>query len=139
MITFYKNTLRLTLNLLLFVFIFCSPIFSQQKSNSKVIDVEGGAQTTEFDIYADQYETNKHFFLSHYFKSRYNEAMSQLPFINSPVNITKIEVWVTNKTGTVEDTRNILAFMDLGESQADMYNTILFSDNAETAAVIRFI
>ena len=106
-------------------------IFSQQKSNSKVIDVEGGAQTSEFDIYADQYETNKHFFLSHYFKSRYNEAMSQLPFINSPVNITKIEVWVTNKTGTVEDTRNILAFLDLGESQADMYNTVLFSDNAD--------
>ena len=106
-------------------------IFSQQKSNSKVIDVQGGAQTTEFDIYADQYETNKHFFLSHYFKSRYNEAMSQLPFINSPVNITKIEVWVTNKTGTIEDTRNILAFLDLGESQSDMYNTVLFSDNAD--------
>jgi cell surface protein SprA len=106
-------------------------IFSQQKSNSKVIDVSGGAQTTDFDIYADQYETNKHFFLSHYFKSRYNEAMSQLPFINSPVNITKIEVWVTNKTGTIEDTRNILAFLDLGESQADMYNTNLFSDNAD--------
>jgi len=106
-------------------------IFSQQKSNSKVIDVSGGAQTTDFDIYADQYETNKHFFLSHYFKSRYNEAMSQLPFINSPLNITKIEVWVTNKTGTIEDTRNILAFLDLGESQADMYNTNLFSDNAD--------
>ena len=106
-------------------------IFSQQKSNSKVIDVSGGAQTTDFDIYADQYETNKHFFLSHYFKSRYNEAMSQLPFINSPVNITKIEVWVTNKTGTIEDTRNILAFLDLGESQSDMYNTNLFSDNAD--------
>ena len=106
-------------------------VFSQQKSNSKVIDVEGGAQTTEFDIYADQYETNKHFFLSHYFKSRYNEAMSQLPFINSPVNITKIEVWVTNKTGTVENTRNILAFLDLGESQANIYNTTLFVDNAD--------
>ncbi len=106
-------------------------VFSQQKSNSKVIDVEGGAQTTDFDIYADQYETNKHFFLSHYFKSRYNDAMSQLPFINSPVNITKIEVWVTNKTGTVDDTRNILAFLDLGESQNDMFNTLLFSDNAD--------
>ena len=106
-------------------------IFSQQKSNSKVIDVEGGAQTTEFDIYADQYETNKHFFLSHFFKSRYNEAMSQLPFINSPVNITKIEVWVTNKTGTIEDTRNILAFLDLGEAQADMLNTLIFNDNAD--------
>ena len=49
--------------------------------------------------------------------------MSQLPFINSPVNITKIEVWVTNKTGTVDDTRNILAFLDLGESQNNMFNS----------------
>ena len=54
--------------------------------------------------------------------------MSQLPYINSPENITKIEVWVTNKTGTVDDTRNILAFLDLGESQNNMFNTFLFSD-----------
>ena len=32
MISFYKNILRLTLNLLLLVFIFCSPIFSQEKN-----------------------------------------------------------------------------------------------------------
>ena len=106
-------------------------IISQQKSNSKVIDVEGGAQTTEFDIYADQYEANKHFFLSHYFREQYNEAMSNLPFISSPINITKIEVWVTNKTGTVENNRNLLAFLDLGESALGMYNATLFSDNAD--------
>ena len=106
-------------------------IISQQKSNSKVIEVEGGAQTTEFDIYADQYEANKHFFLSHYFKKNYDEAMRNLPFISSSVNITKIEVWVTNKTGTVENNRNILAFLDLGESLDDMYNTTLFVDNAD--------
>ena len=56
--------------------------------------------------------------------------MANLPFISSSVNITKIEVWVTNKTGTVENNRNILAFLDLGESFDDMYNTTLFSDNA---------
>ena len=32
MIFFFKNILRVTLNLLLLVFIFCSPIFSQQKN-----------------------------------------------------------------------------------------------------------
>lgn len=103
-------------------------IFSQQKSKAKVIEVAGGAQTTDFDLYADQYEGNKHFFLSHYFKDRYDEALEQLPFINSPVNITKVEVWVTNKTGTTDNTRNILAFLDLGESEWDMYNTTLFDD-----------
>ena len=104
-------------------------IFSQQKSKAKVIDVAGGAQTTEFDVYADQYESNKHYFLSHYFKDRYDEAMAELPFINSPVNITKVEVWVTNKTGTTDNTRNIVAFLDLGESEWNMNNTTLFSDN----------
>jgi cell surface protein SprA len=59
------------------------------------------------------------------------KAMSNLPFISSPINITKIEVWVTNKTGTVENNRNLLAFLDLGESASDMYNTTLFSDNAD--------
>ena len=104
-------------------------IFSQQKSKAKVIDVAGGAQTTEFDLYADQYESNKHYFLSHYFKEIYNDAMAELPYINSPINITKVEVWVTNKTGTTDNTRNIVAFLDLGESEWDMNNTILFSDN----------
>ena len=104
-------------------------IFSQQKSKAKVIDVAGGAQTTDFDVYVDQYESNKHYFLSHYFKDRYDEAMAELPFINSPVNITKVEVWVTNKTGTTDNTRNIVAFLDLGESEWDMHNTTLFSDN----------
>ena len=103
-------------------------IVSQQKSNSKVIDVEGGAQTTEFDIYADQYEANRHFFLGHYFKENYDQALAQLPYVNSPVNITKIEVWVTNKTGTVENTRNILAFLDLAESQQNIYSPIFNAD-----------
>ena len=111
-------------------------VFSQQKSKAKVINVAGGAQTTEFDIYADEYESDKHFFLSHYFKEKYDEFMSQIPFINSPINITKIEVWVTNKTGTVENTRNVLAFLDLGESsqinfqnQGWISNNLIIPDN----------
>ena len=102
-------------------------IFSQQKSTSKVIEVEGGAQTTQFDMYADQYEANKHFFLSHYFKDRYDIALEELPFINSPVNITKVEVWITNKTGETEGTRNIISFMDLGEPMQYVFNAAVAS------------
>ena len=90
-------------------------ILSQQKSSMSEIEVSGGAQTSEFDIYADQYESNKHFFLAHYFKENYDQALSQLPFVNSPINITKVEVWITNKTGTTNDTRNIVSFLDLGK------------------------
>ena len=98
-------------------------ILSQQKSSTSEIEVSGGAQTSEFDIYADQYEANKHFFLAQYFKDNYDNALSDLPFVNSPINITRVEVWITNKTGTTNDTRNIVSFLDLGETTGNIYNT----------------
>ena len=104
-------------------------ILSQQKSTTSEIEVSGGAQTSEFDIYADQYEANKHYFLSHYFKDNYDDALAKLPFINSAINITKIEVWVTNKTGTTVDTRNIVSFLDLGETTANIHNTAFTNSN----------
>ncbi|MFH2140844.1 MAG: cell surface protein SprA, partial [Bacteroidota bacterium] len=92
-----------------------SNIFSQQKGKSSVIEVQGGAQTSKYEIYADQYEGNKHFFLSQYFYNNYDASLKSLPVINSGINITRIEVWVTNKTNTVDNVRNIVAFMDLAE------------------------
>ncbi len=90
-------------------------VFSKQESESKSITVEGGAQTNTFNIRADQYEENRHFFLAQYYREHYNEGLSRLPIINSNVSITKIEVWVTNIGPAVTDNRNIVAFQDLGE------------------------
>ncbi|NJO91280.1 MAG: hypothetical protein HC831_21680 [Chloroflexia bacterium] len=73
--------------------------FSQQKSESSTITVEGGAQTKDYEINVAEYEANKHFFLAHYFKDNYDRALQNLPVIASGINITRIEVWVTNKTG----------------------------------------
>ena len=42
--------------------------------------------------------------------------MSALPNLTTGVKINRIEVWVTNKTGTTSNTRNIVAFTDLGEN-----------------------
>ena len=99
-------------------------ILSQQRSTTSEVEVTGGAQTSEFDIYADQYEANKHFFLSHYFKDNYNTALENLPYINSPINITKVEVWITNKTGQTDNSRNIISFLDLGETNGNIQNPI---------------
>jgi cell surface protein SprA len=90
-------------------------VFSQQKGKTSSIQVTGGAQTNTFDIPADQYEANRHYFIAEYFKNNYDNALSNLPIINSPVNITRIEVWITNKTGVTENTRNIIGLMDLAE------------------------
>jgi len=91
-------------------------IFTQQKGQKKEVESKGGAQTIPFEIAGDNYEANKHFFLSQYFRDKYDNALSTLPLINSEINITQIEVWVTNTTGNFDQARDIVAFADLGES-----------------------
>lgn len=90
-------------------------IFTQQKGKITETEVSGGAQTTKFDIQGDNYEANKHFFLSQYFRSNYDFWMKDLPVISSPVIITRVEVWVTNKNGAYEGVRDVLGLQDLGE------------------------
>ena len=92
-------------------------VFSQQKGESSQITVEGGAQVQDFEVWGDEYEANKHFFLSQYFKDRYDESLQTMPIVSSGVTINKIEVWVTNKSGNYTDARNFVAFLDLGEGR----------------------
>jgi cell surface protein SprA len=91
-------------------------VFSQQKSQSSTIEVSGGAQTSTYAIKADQYEENKHFFIAQYFRNKYDGALTKLPIVNSNINITKMEVWITNIGAATTENRNIVAFMDLGEN-----------------------
>lgn len=104
--------------------LYISTVISQQKGESKTITTKGGAQTSTFDVSAVDYDKNRHFFLSHYFRSQYDKALKQLPLVVSSVQITKVEVWVTNTKKTTENAHNIVAFVDLGEERAEykMYN-----------------
>ena len=88
---------------------------SQKKSNTQSVSSKGGVQLTPFEIDAANYEENRHFFLSHYFRERYDRAMTTLPNLTTGIKINRVEVWVTNKTGTTNNTRNIIALTDLGE------------------------
>ena len=91
-------------------------VISQKKSNSKSVSSKGGVQLTPFEIDVTKYEENRHFFLSHYFRKTYDNAISTLPNITTGVKIGRVEVWVTNKSGATTDTRNIIALTDLGET-----------------------
>ena len=91
-------------------------VLSQKNSTSKSVSSKGGTQLTPFELDVANYEENRHFFLAKYFRERYDAAMQQLPVLTSGVNITRIEVWVTNKSGTTTNSRNIVAFADLAES-----------------------
>lgn len=92
-------------------------VYSQQKSKMETLTIDKGAQTSTFEVYADQYDENRHFFLSQYFRDTYEQALSTYPVISSLANITRIEVWITNKTAATENARDIVGFMDLGENQ----------------------
>ncbi|GHC42188.1 T9SS outer membrane translocon Sov/SprA [Ulvibacter litoralis] len=91
-------------------------VFSEQKSESRTVVAEGGSTVTDFEVFALDYDENRHFFLAHYFRDNYDRVLKQYPFINSNVQITRAEVWVTNRSNRTENVRNIVAIQDIGES-----------------------
>lgn len=99
-------------------------LFSQHKGESKTVETEGGAQITPFEFSAANYEANRHFFLAQYFRDHYDEWLQNTAIPRSPININKIEIWVTNKSNNFKEARNILAFMDLSEHDKNIYNPI---------------
>ena len=96
-------------------------VLSQKNSTTKSVSSKGGTQLTPFELNVANYEENRHFFLSKYFRERYDAAMQQLPTLTTGINITRVEVWVTNKSGTTSNSRNIVAFADLAESTSPQW------------------
>jgi cell surface protein SprA len=92
-----------------------STVLSHQRSESSSINVQGGAQLSEFEVDVDQYDVNRHFFLSQFFRDNYDRWLKNAPYIQSQMRIEEIEVWVTNKQNNQTDARDIVAVMDLGE------------------------
>ncbi|WP_284653802.1 T9SS outer membrane translocon Sov/SprA [Flavobacterium terrisoli] len=101
-------------------------VFSEQKSQTKSVTAQGGGTIQDFEIFGLDYDSDRHFFLSQYFRNKYDKALEGYPFINSRVQITRMEVWVTNRQNRVNSTnnnlRNIIALQDLGESQYNGYD-----------------
>ncbi len=110
-------------------------IASQERGKKSEINVTGGAQVSTFEVTADNYEANKHFFLSQYFYNNYDQSLANFPVINSGVSIVRMEVWVTNRTGAVDNVRNIVAFSDLGEDSLEEVGTGFINVNASEPKV----
>ncbi|MBQ5721115.1 MAG: cell surface protein SprA, partial [Bacteroidaceae bacterium] len=91
-------------------------VVSQKKSASKSVSSKGGSQTNTFEFSATNYEENRHFFLNHFFRQQYDRNMQSLPTIASGISIKRVEIWVTNKTASTTNNRNIIALADLGEN-----------------------
>ena len=94
-------------------------IAASSKGKRQEINITGQAQIQQFEMNADNYEANRHYFLNLYHHQHYDQAMSTLPVVSSTAYITRIEVWLTNRTNNTENTRNIVAFSDIGESKKE--------------------
>ncbi len=109
-----------------------SSIFSQQKGETTVIDIKGGGEEQQFELEISDYDKNRHFFLSNFFRDLYDEAQGTYPMY-SKIAIQKVEVWVTNRTGSYDDSRDVVAFADIGESgTANMINSGLWDGAAKS-------
>lgn len=92
-------------------------IFSEQQSQTRTVVAQGGGTLEEYEFFGLDYDENRHFFLAQFFRDSYDEALKTYPYINNQgLQITRIEVWVTNRSNQTDDVRNVIALQDLGES-----------------------
>ncbi|WP_417936282.1 cell surface protein SprA [Flagellimonas ochracea] len=94
-------------------------VFSEQRSQNNTVVAQGGGTLNEFSLTALDYDEDKHFFLAQYFRDNYDRALADYPFIRSQIQITRLEVWVTNRNQQTLNVRNVVAIQDLGESLED--------------------
>jgi cell surface protein SprA len=88
------------------------------KIRDKSVVSQGTIQ--DFDMFALDYDSDRHFSLSQYFRNKYDSSLKKLS-IDSRVQISRLEIWVTNKQTRVNtnsnNLKNIIALQDLGEGQ----------------------
>ena len=92
-------------------------VFSEQKSQANTVVSQGGGTLEEFELFIRDYDENRHFFLAQYFRDTYDRALENYPFVDvKGLQITRLEVWMTNRSNRTDNVRNIVALQDLGES-----------------------
>lgn len=137
--------------------LFVTGVLANQRSNRQSLGLQGGSATQQFQLRADEYEENRHFLMAQYFRSNFNRAMQRLPLVQSNVQVLRVEVWVTNRTGATTDTRDVVGFMDLGESRPynnrwaaggqefpsndanDLYRTLVNTPGARSSANVQTV
>ena len=51
-------------------------VFSEQKSQTKSVVAQGGGKIEDFEMFALDYDNDRHFFLSQYFRNKYDTYAS---------------------------------------------------------------
>lgn len=112
---------------------------SMDRGQRQTINVKGSGDGLQiespFKKNIADYDANRHFFLSHFFRSKYDEALSRVPQVYSRINITQIEVWVTNQNfAQATNLRPSIGFIDMGENDSRPYANgrgVIFNHNIQ--------
>ncbi len=95
---------------------------SQQLSKQNNTKIENGASVQDFELKPDDYDENRHFFLSHFNRANYEEALSNIPFIKSSFKIAQIQVWISDDRPDYQiGQSNIAAIADLAEGDVTKF------------------
>ncbi|WP_447640712.1 MULTISPECIES: T9SS outer membrane translocon Sov/SprA [Chitinophagaceae] len=97
--------------------LFVTAAVATSRSQKQSLTLQSGGVSQTINKMMDDYDENRNFLLGQYFRNKFNYNMANLPVTRSQVNITRMEVWVTNRTGTITNARNVVGLMDLGESK----------------------
>jgi cell surface protein SprA len=114
--------------------LFVTTIATTQRGKQNSIEIQGSTSGTSqgrpFEIVASNYDDNRHFFLAHFFRDHFEEWLGTLPQATSGVNVTRVEVYLVNRTVDTQTLRNIVGFMDMGEPDSAIYRHDLLSASA---------
>ena len=127
--------------------LFVTTVLANQKSQRQSANLQGGSSSQLFEVKADEYEENRHFLLAQYFKANYNKVMQNLPAVTAPIQILRMEVWVTNRNGVTTDTRDVVGLANLGESgganpsipangSSAIYSTVISNSNNRNSSLV---
>jgi cell surface protein SprA len=99
-------------------------LVSQQRSRANNIKVENGGTEQFFEIYPDDYDENRHFFISHYNRETYERSLERPPFLNTSFQIAQIEVWVSDDRPEYQDNSTMIAALsDIGEPDPSKFTS----------------
>ncbi len=114
--------------------LYVTALAASQRGSSESIEIEGGVQRNEFEIRASDYDENRHFFLGHFFRHNFENWLRSIPAVVSGLQVTRVEVYVLNRTNNTQSIRNFAAFMDLGEGDVIFQrgNPFIGNGNAST-------
>lgn len=113
--------------------LYATVLAASQRGTSESIEIDGGVQRNEFEIRASDYDENRHFFLGQYFRNNYENWNRSIPAIISGLQISRVEVYVLNRTNDTQTLRNFVALMDLGEGDVFQRGNAFVGSGASNA------